>query len=290
LNSAILRGREHVTLGGIAAVGEGPLAIALSRGGAPKRYAHVDPNEDVTAFAGGPGGLLLVVADGHSGHQAAEIAVERLMTGHAPAWTAAAAPDLRERWPELAAAALFDACAAIREAAARGGSEASRTTLAAALARPAERWLAWVSIGDSHVFAVDAGDAVELAPARDAFCLGHPAETRESLPGRLRCGTRELADLWALALVSDGLSERGIGVAAPSRAVFEAVRGAPVRAGGVAERLPLETAREIVAAALRAHASQRSGDNVASAVAWLASGTQAPGNAGGDASGFAEPR
>ena len=98
MRSALLRGRDHTRLGITAAVAEGRAAIALSRGGAPKSYRHRDPNEDAALFAEGEGGILLAVADGHGGCDAAETAVERLLARFAPAWTDAAAPGLREGW------------------------------------------------------------------------------------------------------------------------------------------------------------------------------------------------
>ena len=53
LSCAALYGRDCQTLGAIDAVSEGHAAIALSRGGARKPYAHVDPNEDSALFAYG---------------------------------------------------------------------------------------------------------------------------------------------------------------------------------------------------------------------------------------------
>ncbi len=271
MQTALLRGREHPILGAVAVVSEGPLAIALSRGGAPKRYAHVDPNEDAAVFAAGPGGLLLAVADGHNGHSAAETALERLLAGWAPDWTRAQAAELRERWAEQAAQALGDLCGAIQLRAACGGAPLSRTTFSAVLVRPHESWLGWIAIGDSHLFLLEESDALELAAADPAqlFFLGHPEESCDSIGAKLRSGTRALCGVRAVALVTDGISERGIGVDAPSAAVAEAARSAGARVGGQPERLALETARGIVASALEAHRANRSGDNVAAAVAWL---------------------
>ena len=88
MRSALLRGRDHTRLGITAAVAEGRAAIALSRGGAPKSYRYRDPNEDAALFVEGEGGILLAVADGHGGCDAAETAVEKLLARFAPAWTA----------------------------------------------------------------------------------------------------------------------------------------------------------------------------------------------------------
>lgn len=271
MKTAVLRGREHPILGAVAAVAEAGAAIALSRGGAVKRYAHVDPNEDAALFSAGPAGVLLAVADGHGGDAAAEVALERLAAGWAAPWTQADAAGLRERWAERAAEALADLCGAIHHQVACGGPDTSRTTFSAALLRPGEDWLGWVAIGDSHLFVLEDSEARELAPADPSALafLGHPAETPESLPGKLRSGTRSLRGLRAVALVTDGLSERGIGVDSPVRAVAEAGREARERVGEAGDRLALEIARGIVQAALDAHRAHRSGDNVAAAVAVL---------------------
>ncbi|MDX1648907.1 MAG: hypothetical protein R3263_03550, partial [Myxococcota bacterium] len=69
MRSAILRGRDHHHLGAVDVVSEGPAAAAISMGGAPKSYAHTDPNEDAAAFALGASGRLVAVADGHRGFE-----------------------------------------------------------------------------------------------------------------------------------------------------------------------------------------------------------------------------
>jgi hypothetical protein len=269
MSTAVLRGREHPMEGDLAAVAEDAAAVALSRGGAPKRYPHADPNEDVVAFVRGEAGVLLCVADGHGGCEAAEAAVERLTERRAD-WTDRAPFD-PEAWPETAARAVFEACSAIHLRAATGGRDTSRTTLSVALVRPADDLLAWASIGDSHVFAVGADGAEDLALYGDttnAF-LGHPAETRDSLDLKLSREVRPLRGLRAVVLASDGLSERGIGVAQPATAVAEAVQRAAKAADGRPDRLALEAARGIVDVALDAQRRQRAGDNVAVAV-WMA--------------------
>ena len=63
MRKGVLRGREHTGIGQIACVAEDELALAISRGGAAKRYAYKDPNEDAAGFATGTGGRLLAVAD-----------------------------------------------------------------------------------------------------------------------------------------------------------------------------------------------------------------------------------
>lgn len=265
MRSALLRGRDNPALGAIAAVAEGPAALALSRGGAAKPYPHKEPNEDVAGFVQGPGGTLLAVADGHAGHEAAELAVERLFAGHAARWTAARAP--AGPWEARALGAVNDAWREVVAASARGGNPDARTTLCFALLRPGEGQLAWASLGDSHVFRLDGSTASELSPAREPILyLGSPSRGPEEVAAALRLGSGPAGGLDALFLATDGLSERGIGVAEPRRAVEEAA--ARAREAAPARRA-LEAARGLLELALAAHVRQRAGDNAAAALLWL---------------------
>ncbi len=268
IRTAVLRGRDHTALGAIASVSEGSTAVSLSRGGAPKRYRYQDENEDAAGFARGPGGSLVAVADGHGGFLAAETAVEWLLDTSARGWVSADAGDLRARWEETARDALFGAHTEILARATREGVEGTRTTLAFALVRPRDGWLAFASVGDSHVFHVAAGEVVDLAAPeeRGLFFLGTASETRETLLLRVVSGSEPLADTRALVLVTDGLSERHIGVDLPEATVGEVVAAALPAARDLR---PLGTARGVVEAALAAHARHDAGDNVASAVAFL---------------------
>jgi len=266
MNPAVLLGREHTTLAAVSTIAEGRCAVALSRGGARKTYHHVDPNEDAAAFAAGEGGLFVAVADAHGGRDASEIAIERLIRHHAPEWTASEFHCSAELWSAAAHTAFADINEAIVRHGALGGATASRTTLAFALVRPGDGLLAFASIGDSHVFRVDANRAVELAPDTPYGFLGGPEETPERLRERCVVGTGDLAGARALLLATDGLSEPGIGVDSPEAAVSTSVQHAahaehPLR--------PLEAARAIVELALSAHRDHAAGDNVASAAAWL---------------------
>jgi serine/threonine protein phosphatase PrpC len=268
MNPAVLCGREHTTLGAIAAIAEGRCAIAISCGGARKTYHHKDPNEDAATFVAGEGGVLVAVADGHGGCDASEVAVERLAERHAPGWTGREARGIEALWPTAARAAFADVHEAILRFAARGGAESSRTTLTFALIRPGDDLLALASMGDSHAFRVDGAGAVDLAHdagTPPAF-LGRPQETKETLREKCVLHASGLARVRALLLVTDGISERGIGVDEPEAAVLEAVE----RAGRAESQLrPLEAARTAVELALSAHRRNRAGDNVASAVVWL---------------------
>lgn len=270
MRAAVLRGRAHTTLGQVAAIAEGGLAVALSRGGFTKTYPYKDPNEDVVAFAQAEGGSLLLAADGHGGADAAEKAVDHLMECHAAAWTSADVGDLRERWDETARRVLFEtATAAVRHTTQTGASK-SRSTLVVCVTRPREGWMGWAALGDSHLFHVaTAGEAVDLIHREtDTGFLGNPSDSEESLREKCLSGVEHLAGTRALVLVTDGISEPGIGVEIPESSVAECVEQA-ARATGPADLRPLTAARSVVEAALDAHRRQRSGDNVASAVHWL---------------------
>jgi serine/threonine protein phosphatase PrpC len=268
MNPAVLRGREQTVIGTIAAIAEGRCAIALSRGGAPKTYRHRDLNEDVAGFANGEEGSLVAVADGHAGCGAAETAVDHLITRYAPLWTAANAPGLDALWESTARAAFADVNQVILGRAVRDGAGTSRTTLAFAVFRRSDDLLLFASVGDSHVFRVDAEAAVDLAsdPDRQTAFLGSPQETRESLRQKCVIGCTRLAGARAVVAVTDGISERGIGVAVPADAVSEAIERGATRDGDLR---PLTAARAAVETALEAHRRHRAGDNIACAVAWL---------------------
>lgn len=271
---ALLRGREHVELGAIDVVAEGAGAVAISMGGAPKRYAHVDPNEDAALLALGPSGALAAVADGHHGFEAAEVALEYLATHPAPHWVEPGT--VREAtWRRQAAAVLEDANRAIR--AERPDLEGGpRTTLAFALVLPEHSAILYASVGDSHLYRVAAdGSVAELAATRDRkpFFLGQGEADAETLAAHGVIGSAPLAGASALVLATDGLSERGIGVDEPAEAVRQAILAAR---GAAPERRPLEAARALLERACAAHRAGRSGDNVACALLLLSPAAPAP--------------
>jgi len=266
MRAGLLRGRENVKIGAVGALAEGRCAIALSRGGFAKGYAHRDPNEDAAAFAFGADGTLLAVADGHAGHEAAELAVAALLTRFAEAWTDA--NPVGAAWLALAREALGLLHTEIVGSGSRGGNPDARTTLALALVRPGEDLLLFASVGDSHVFAAGATSATDLAhpgDARPAY-LGSPSLAPEELAARAVIGSTRLSGMQALALATDGLSEQGIGVVAPRTALLEVLTRTERASPDVR---PLEVARGIVDCALASHRRQRAGDNVAAAVLLL---------------------
>jgi serine/threonine protein phosphatase PrpC len=269
VRSAWLKGCDHLELGAIETRAEAAAAVALSIGGAKKAYSHTDPNEDGALFALGDGGALLAVVDGHGGTDAADTVLGHLLDHWAPRWIAADSR-LSGAWQSEALAALVAANEAITKQAADGGRRHSRTTLALAVVRPAEGFLFFLSIGDSHVYQVrrDAAHdlACELSPTGEGFFLGVERETEDSLREKCVIGAETLVGVRAVVLASDGLSERQIGVDDPDVTVAEVVQQA---CGAPLALRALETARGVVQAALEAHRRQPSGDNVATAVLWL---------------------
>jgi serine/threonine protein phosphatase PrpC len=266
-----LRGGDHEKLGEIAVVAEGPAAIALSRGGAPKTYRYRHPNEDAAGFALGSGGSLAVVADGHAGRDAARQAIDHVLDTLAPRWLGAEATGLEARFSSEALGDARQLNAFIIRAALGAPRAPNRTTLAVAVVRPGEGWLGYWSVGDSHVFEVDDEGVREACAATERVTyLGDPSITPAHLEQAVRCGTRPLQGTRGVVLATDGLSEAGIGVADPVSTVAAVVAEADARAPDLR---PLEIARSVVARALDAQRQQRAGDNIAAAVLWLGSPT-----------------
>jgi serine/threonine protein phosphatase PrpC len=264
---ALQRGREHTELGAIDIVAEEGAAIAISIGGAKKRYAHVDPNEDAALLAIGTAGTFVAVADGHHGFEAAEVALEYLASHPAPHWTEPGTVRA-DTWRRQVGAVLEDANRAIR-AERPGSAEGSCTTLAFALVLPAEGALLYATIGDSHLYRVASdGTARDLAMPRDEkpCFLGQAEADAASLLARARIGTAPLKGTRALLVVTDGLTERGIGVDDPEGAVREAVAAAEC---APAARRPLVAARGLLERAVASHRRRNAGDNTACAVVWL---------------------
>ena len=262
MTSILLRGRESVEIGAVAASGEGAIAAALSRGGAPKRYAYVDPNEDAALAARGGRGVLVAVADGHWGLRAAERALETLLA-EAAEWLDGAA-----REPDAWYQAILAALVAINNdvIATRQGNERSRTTLSFALARPAENLLVHASLGDSHLFVVDRIVASEIPCSRKPTFLGARALRASEAEKVGRIGVQPLDAPLAIVAATDGLSEAGIGVADPAGAAYAAVAAASDEAP---DGRALAAARALVRTALAAHRENDAGDNVAVSAAWV---------------------
>jgi hypothetical protein len=272
LRHGLLLGRDHTEIGAVAAESEGPLAVALSRGGARKLYSHRDPNEDAALFASGPGGVVLAVADAHEGEVAAAAVLEHLLAELAGPWTASA-PIGADAWEGDALAAFLELNGLVRRAAAQAHKPGSCTTLTLAVVRPEEGLLLYASIGDSHLFQATGAATIDLGARSStltrrelgSYFLGWGNETEASLADKCRVGTESLASTRAIVLATDGISERNIGQPDASAAVARCV----VEASSVpAELQPLRLARAVVESALEAHVRNAAGDNVAVA-SWL---------------------
>jgi hypothetical protein len=272
MKTAFLRGRDHHRIGAVELTGIGPVAIALSRGGARKTYSYTDPNEDCVALAVGEGGQLVVAADGHHGELGSEAAVQSILEEFAPSWTAATAPATAEDdWRSLALDALLRANRAVLEIAGRSELPPAPTTFVLALRRPADDLLLSLSVGDSHVFAIDAERATELGGRDPSWkftpFLGYEQAKRETIEKFSVVGMRSLDGLRAVVLATDGLSEPGIGVEDPGGVVHEATRRVALEEP--ADRRAVAICRRVVDTALQSHRSQRSGDNMGCSVLWL---------------------
>jgi hypothetical protein len=148
----------------------------------------------------------------------------------------------------------------------RGGRTA-RTTVTFGVVLRERRSLLWGAVGDSHLFVAGSAGVREIAPAGERVgFLGASADGAEALARIARLGEEPLAGVRAVVLATDGLSERGIGVADPAAAVEDAVRAAERANAG--ERA-LALARGLAERALAAQRRQRAGDNVAVAALWL---------------------
>ncbi len=280
MRSGRLLGSAHHVYGAVAAVSEGPAAITLSRGGAPKTYGHADANEDAVCFAFGEHGALVAVADGHHGARGAERAVEWLLRERAADWTEGDVPELRPAaWGDAAGTVLqaihHDLLAQAHEL----RLAPAPTTLSLALVRPREGVLLHASVGDSHVFlARDAGASAHAASdlawattgQRGCAFAGDQYDGGQLRPEQWVVGCEPLADARAVLLASDGLSEVGIGVEDPAAAAAAAVDYAHRGGAGQDTGAPaLEACRHLTEAALAAHRENRAGDNMCSAVIWL---------------------
>lgn len=272
MQTAFLRGRDHQQVGRLELEGLPAAAVALSRGGARKTYSYTDPNEDCVAFALGEGGRLAIAADGHHGELGSEAAVEILLDRFAAAWTGASSPARAEAdWREQGMEALMAANRAILEVAGRNQLPPAPTTFVAALVRPEDDLLLHLSVGDSHLFAVDSGYAMELGGRDPAWSftpfLGYEEARPELLGQYAKIGVRSLTDLRAVVLATDGLSEPGIGVSDPAATVQTAVGRVSVEAPE--DRRAVDACRTVVETAMHAHRSQKAGDNMACSVLWL---------------------
>lgn len=208
------------------------------------------------------------MADGHWGSDASRAVVTRLIEYHAPLLLEPGHGDPADSWETTAQGLLVDLQQQILRAGSHRVPRSPRTTLCLTVAFPEHDLLNWLCVGDSLLFAVGEATVRELGVAGDAVrYLGSPADDAARLYGHARVGSDTLQSFQALVLVTDGLSEPGIGVADPAASV-EAAAHAGARAGDP-ELRALETVRALLESGLSAHRQQRAGDNLAIAVGWL---------------------
>jgi len=137
--------------------------------------------------------------------------------------------------------------------------------------RPGEDLLVHLSVGDSHVFAIDDQKALDLG-GRDPDWkftpfLGYEEASAEILDKYAMLGVSSLEGQRAIVLATDGLSERGIGVPNPAETVFDVV--SKVEADSPEGRRATDACRGVTEIAMRAHRSQKAGDNIGCSVIWL---------------------
>ena len=264
-DAGALLGRQHHELGALATLGAGSAAIALSCGGAAKTYEHTEPNEDAAFFFRGPGGWLLAVADGHHGSTGSEAVIDYIAANLADDWTGGASLGFdTQSWLQCAEGILFDCGRAVLRRAAERGVGPAPTTLCLALVRPSESALSWICIGDSHLFRSGPKGIDDLGWAslgrEDRYFLGYEAASRQGMAGRSISGYRDLDNTHALVLATDGLSEIGIGVPNPARAVADSLKSSE---NSAADHFALETVKHLGETTMGAHVKNRAGDNIA---------------------------
>ena len=159
---ALVRGRDHRLLGAYSVETVGTsVALGISAGAHAK--PSMDANEDAGAVVRGARADLLVVADGHFGSEASELAVDHVLAelGDDPP-----AADLDDaRLVEL----FFEVGFAVQRDSTRAGAPHpnARTTLALALVTDAT--VQWASMGDSCVALATHESAARLDIPRSAY-------------------------------------------------------------------------------------------------------------------------
>lgn len=236
-HSALLLGREHHDLGAcVVASLSDSVAIAMSAGSASKGRVGKG-NEDSGAVVSKGRAALLVVADAHFGPEAAEVAVDHIVTSIGGDISGAELTD------EATASLFFRTGVAVQRETTRAGFPHPDTKTTLALARMTDDDVVWASIGDSCVFLASAsGGTTGMGTPRSAY-LGNrftPADVAASVAyGRLR-----RSEVRAVVVATDGLvatlGRAGLEVAS---AVEEACRSNSA-ADEVAEALVSRALRE----------------------------------------------
>lgn len=194
LRSACLWGDQHTAIGETRIEPLGAdLAVGISRGRFPKPLPSVDDNEDAVLAAAAAGRVLLAVADGHRGFDAAEAAIgavhERLPL---LLWEAGDGADALQQTVDAATRAIRLALSDVDPERAH-----SRTALSVALA--VDGVLLAVGFGDTTVVRVPVRGRPRLVVKPTGF-LGPVPAHRDVVAARLRRGDHVL-------LASDGLND-----------------------------------------------------------------------------------
>lgn len=244
----VLRGRDHPRLGAYAVGRVGTsLAVGISAGATAKPSPALDANEDVGAAVKGARADLLVVADGHFGCEASELAVDHVLAalGEDPP-----PADLSD---EQLVAIFFDAGVAVQRETTRVGVQHpdSRTTLAFALV--ADDAVQWAAIGDSCVVVAGNDGGARLDVPRSAYLGDRFGFT--DVAATLTRGRCARSSIDCLVLATDGFVDCLVPDGVDVAAIVSGELGSARDAGQIAEAL--------VTLALR----QRAGDAVTIAVA-----------------------
>ena len=268
LRTAILRGHENHRIGFFDSVAETATAIALSQGGFKKRYTHSDHNEDSALYVTNGHETFIAVADAHNGYNASEDALDLLLDQFAPQWINEALCNA-ENWQAKALDAIAAANNAIIRDSMKHGKLHSHTTLAFALVRPAENFIGYASLGDSLVFQVTPRQTFDHSWSDPkAHYLGSDSESADSLRETCICGTLPVDNTLAMVLATDGVSYPSIGVADPVATVNDAVKDATQ---APEDQRAQQAAQTILNETMAAQIKNEAGDNIAAAIAWIAS-------------------
>jgi serine/threonine protein phosphatase PrpC len=223
--AAVLRGRDHPRLGAceVAEIGEA-LAVGISAGA---ERGRAQTNEDVGAVVAAIKTAVLVVADGHFGHEASEATVDEVLASLGPE-PGADISDLE--LVEL----FFEAGVAVQRATTIVGCPHpdSRTTLALAVID--NSMVRWAAIGDSYVIVVSAAEGRRLDSPRRAY-LGDRFDFGD-VAGAMSMGRVARSEADHVVLATDGLADTLARVGADPAQVVAAEREA-VSAGGLTRQL-----------------------------------------------------
>ena len=203
----------------------------MTAGAQAKLVPPVDPNEDVAAIVAGSRADLLVVADGHFGVLASELAVASVLAsiGGDP-------PPADLQAGELAAV-VFEAGEAVRHGRSAPGCSSPETATTIALALVTDRLVQWAAFGDSCIVATDGEEGRRLDTSQRAYLgqsfgldeiealMSHGRYERR--PGDcIVVATDGLADViepeWsAMAVLVSAYVERAYGASAIAESIIE---------------------------------------------------------------------